>query len=172
MLPFSLKIILAILGVLLVLLFVIKKRKFIWILIILNTGLGIWLGLKEYNRSNKDFSNVTPDIKIAATDLIREYETDNSTANKKFLGKILETIGTIKDIIKDKDGYYTIVIGDTSNLSSVRCSMDTVHQQDAADLLLLSSVSLRGACTGFNEDEMGLGSDVILNRCVVVQNKN
>jgi hypothetical protein len=48
--------------------------------------------------------------------------------------------------------------------------MDSVHQQDAAKVSVGTSVTVRGACTGFNKDEMGLGSDVILNRCVIVKN--
>lgn len=176
MLPLALKITLAILIVLLtVLLLSIRKRKFIRLiifLIILDIGFGIWQGVKEYNRTNKDFSNVKADIKIIATDLIQQYETNDSTADKKYLGKIIETSGVIKDITKDDAGYYTVVLGDTASMSSVRCSMDSTHQQDAALQAIGSSATVRGACTGFNKDEMGLGSDVILNRCVIVENKN
>ncbi|MBK5270517.1 MAG: hypothetical protein JJE22_05825 [Bacteroidia bacterium] len=138
----------------------------------MDIGYGIWQGVSEYNRANKDFSNVTADIKIVATDLIQEYETNDSSANKKYLGKIIEISGVIKDIAKDEAGYYTVVLGDTASMSSVRCSMDSVHQQDAARQTIGSSATVRGSCTGFNKDEMGLGSDVILNRCVIVQNKN
>jgi len=144
----------------------------IWILITLNVGLGAWLGINEYNRTNKDISTVKADIKIPATDLIRQYENNDSLANKKYLGKIIEINGRVKDVKKDEAGYYTVVLGDTADMSSVRCSMDSVHQQDAASMPIGSSVTVRGACTGFNKDEMGLGSDVILNRCVIIKNKN
>jgi len=171
-----LKISLAILIILIILLVaVIRKRKFtglVIFLIILDIGFGIWQGLKEFNRTNKDLSNVNADVKIIATDLIQQYETNDSSANKKYLGKIIETGGSIKDVKKDEAGYYTIVLGDTASMSSVRCSMDSVHQKDAAGLAVGSSATVRGTCTGFNKDEMGLGSDVILNRCVIIQNKN
>lgn len=141
-------------------------------LIILGIGFGVWQGLKEYNRTNKDLSTVRPDIKISVVDLIHEYETNDSVSDQKYLGKVIETNGNIKKIEKDEKGYYTVVLGDTNNLSSVRCSMDTVHNEDAAHLTAGSSVILRGACTGFNKDEMGLGSDVILNRCAVIAKKD
>jgi len=169
MLPFSLKIALGILVVLIILLFIVKNKRLISTLIILNVGLGAWLGISEYNRTNKDISNVKADIKITGTDLIHEYETNDSLANKKYLGKIIETSGNVKDIKKDETGYYTVVLGDTANMSSVRCSMDTVHQKDAAILTPGSSATVRGYCTGFNKDDLGLGSDVILNRCVIIQ---
>jgi hypothetical protein len=50
--------------------------------------------------------------------------------------------------------------------------MDSAHQQDATLLAIGSSAMMRGVCTGYNKDEMGLGSDIILNRCVVVKSKN
>jgi hypothetical protein len=49
--------------------------------------------------------------------------------------------------------------------------MDSTHQKDAAKLVSGSSTTVRGSCTGFNKDDLGLGSDVILNRCVIVSNK-
>ena len=151
-----------------------KKRKFILpiiLLILLDIGFGIWQGFKEYNRTNRDFSNVKADVKIAATDLIQQYESNDSLANKKYLGKVIDINGRVKDVKKDETGYYTVVLGDEASMSSVRCSMDTVHQQDAARLVIGSSAIVRGACTGFNKDEIGLGSDVILNRCVIITEK-
>ena len=172
MLPFSLKIVIGILVVLIILLFIVRNKKLVWALIIFNVGFGAWLGISEYNRTNKDVSNVKADIKITAKELIHQYEANDSSADKKYSGKIIEVSGNIKDIKKDEAGYYTVVLGDTANMSSVRCSMDTVHRQDAAMLMPGSSATVRGYCTGFNKDDMGLGSDVILNRCVIVIKKN
>ena len=148
-----------------------RRRTIIWLVILLAiaiVGLYAW---KEYTRGNKDLANAKADIIISAVQLVKEYETSDSTANNKYLGKIIETNGIIKAVEQDERGYYTLVIGDTSSLSSVRCSMDTTHKQDAAALTTGASVSVRGNCTGFNKDDMGLGSDVILNRCVIIKQK-
>lgn len=176
--PLPLKIITIVLSVLVILLIIVirKKRRDLVrpliILILLGAGFGVWKGLQEYSRTNEDLLNVKADIKISATDLIHDYEANDSAANQKYLGKVIETEGNIKDIERDEKGYYTVVLGDTSNLSSVRCSMDTVHNAHAAHLVKASSVIIRGACTGFNKDEMGLGSDVILNRCAIITKKD
>ncbi len=171
MLPFSLKIALGILVVLIILLFIVKNKRVIGILIILNVGIGAWFGINEYNRTNKDISYVKADIKITATALIHQYETNDSLADKIYLGRVIETRGKVKDLKKDESGYYTVVLGDSAGMSSVRCSMDSVHQQDAAMLTPGTSATVRGYCTGFNKDDLGLGSDVILNRCVIVMEK-
>ena len=139
------------------------------ILLLLGIGFAVWKGLKEYNRTNEDLSTVKAEINISAADLIREYEANDPAADQKYLGKIVETHGNIKKIEQDEKGYYTVILGDTSSRSSLRCSMDTIHNEDAAHLTAGSSATLRGACTGFNKDEMGLGSDVILNRCAIIK---
>jgi tRNA_anti-like len=170
------KTIVAILVVLIILLVIaIRKKRFVRpvvLLILVTIGFGAWQGYKEYYRLNRDLSTVDADIKISATDLIHDYEKNDSASNKKYLGKIVEVTGYVKDVKKDEVGNYTIVLGDSSGLSSVRCAVDTTHQQDAASLSIGSSAIVRGNCTGFNKDEMGLGSDVILNFGVVIKQKN
>jgi tRNA_anti-like len=151
-------------------LFLLRRKKFFWAIFLLAIAGGAWYGYKQYTRTNRDIATVKADISLSAAALVKEYEKNDSSANKKYLGKIIETDGIIKEVKKDEAGYYTVVLGETGSLSSVRCSMDTVHQQDAAPLVVGSSTILRGVCTGFNKDDMGLGSDVILNRCVIVSN--
>lgn len=62
----------------------------------------------------------------------------------------------VKEVIKDDKGFYTVVLGDTASMSSVRCAFDSVHNSEAAG----NSgrvIALKGICSGFNADEM-LGS--------------
>ena len=175
--PLALKIIAIVIFVLIIGLIIAiktKRRSIILPLVILllpGIGFGVWKGLSEYNRTNEDLVNVKADINILAVDLIRDYEAGDSIANQKYLGRIVEITGNVKKVERDEQGYYTVIMGDTSSLSSVRCSMDTTHNEDAAHLTAGSSAIMRGACTGFNKDEMGLGSDVILNRCAIIVKK-
>lgn len=172
LLPLSLKIIAGIGILLLILLIAMKKqRKFIGLLLLITIGIGVWKGLKEYNRTNKDIASVKADVKISATDLIHAYETNDTLSNQKYLGKIIEVNGSIKKIDKDDSGGYVVVLGDTSSLSSVRCALDSTHTSDAADLKQGTSATVRGFCSGFNKDDMGLGSDVILNRSAIIKNE-
>ena len=173
MLPLSIKIIIWVLVLLAISFFLFRnKRKLIGLLFIIAAGIGLWKGIDLYNEKNPDLLNVKADIKISAVALIHEFETNDSAANQKYPGKVIETDGNIKKIEKDEKGYYAIILGDTANLSSVRCSIDTIHNKDAAGLKEGTSVMLRGNCTGFNKDEMGLGSDVILNRCAIITKKD
>ena len=137
-------------------------------------AIGAWQGLEEYNRKNKDLNKTKPDVKISAIELLKDYEANDSIANGKYLGKIIELSGNIKKVENDGVGSYTIVLGEQSSLSSVRCIMDTTYRNDAAAVNEGSSVTIRGLCTGFKKNELlgeNLGSDVELNRSVVIKNK-
>ena len=149
-----------------------KRKKIILLLLLLAAAAVAWYGYKEYTRINKDLASAKADFVLAATDLIKEYESNDSVSAKKYNGKILEINGQVKAVEKDDKGYYTVVIGDNTSMSAIRCAIDSLHNDKATGLINKSSVSVRGACTGYNKDEMGLGSDIILNRCVLINKKD
>ena len=146
----------------------IKKKILIGVAVLAVAG-GLY-GYKEYNRKNKDLANVRADIKIHDNDLILAFEKNEADANRNLLDKVIQVDGAVKEVIKDENGYFTVVLGKDAEKSSVRCSMDTVHQQDAEKVVQGKTISIKGICTGFNADEL-VGSDVILNRCVINTNK-
>lgn len=121
---------------------------------------------KEYNRSHKDTSELKPDYSVTAVDLLKEFETGESAANKKYWDKVILVDGMVKGLSKDDRGIYSVTLGDTTSMSSVRCNMDSIHNNEAAAIKNGSKIAMKGICTGYNADEL-LGSDVILVRCVV-----
>ena len=125
---------------------------------------------KEYTRTHKDTALLKPDYSLQAANLVKEFETDEQGSNKKFWDKVIRVEGFVKEVIKDDKGFYTLALGDSSSMSSVRCSIDSVHSKEAAAVAKGSIVAVKGICSGFNADEL-LGSDVILVRSVVDQKK-
>jgi len=128
---------------------------------------------KEYTRGKKDLAKIEPRIKISALELIREFESDEAAANKKYLPMdefIVEVNGIIREIKKDPKGHYTVVLkGGEGSMSSVQCAMDSSYNNQVATLSPEKDVSIRGVVTGFNADEL-LGSDVFLSRSVIPGN--
>lgn len=150
-----------------------KKKKILLkilavvLIVIIGTAL---LAFREFYRKPKDLTNLKPKFTVSAIDFIKEFGTDDKKADAKYLDKVIEVNGVVKEMKKDENGYYTIVLGDTSAMSSVRCSMDSLHNDGLQNIARGNNLSIKGVCTGYNAEEF-LGSDVILNRAVI-NNKN
>lgn len=148
-----------------------KKKIIILAAVLLLAVLAVFIGYNLFNKNVKHLANSKTDLTISATDLIKKFETNEAAANKEFLGEktdfIITVSGPVKEVIKDETGAYTVVLGDSTTSSSVRCSLDPLQNQQAASLKTGSSISIKGAITGFMKDDLGIGSDVVLNRCVI-----
>lgn len=146
-----------------------KYKKIILALIILVVGIGAYNYISsEFNRKSPSMTTSTEDFEISSIELLNEYGKNQSKADKKYLGKIILLSGNIKSIETDEKGFHTLVLGDSTSMSSVRSSMDNTMPIDTASLPKWKRVVIRGECTGFNPDEMGLGADIVLNRCVII----
>jgi hypothetical protein len=147
------------------------KRVIIIVVVVAIAG-GAYYGYKEFNRKNEDLAGVAPTYIVKANDLIGEFANNDSVSINKYLGKVIGVDGLLKKVEKDDEGFVTIVIGDTTDMSSVRCAMDTLHFKEASNLKPFSSISVKGYFTGYEKDDTGiLGADIKLNRCVIMKNE-
>lgn len=129
---------------------------------------GVLYAFNEYSRKNKGLDSVKAELSTEASVLIKDFESNIEAANAKYLGKIIAVTGVIK-AIEDEPNSVTIILGDEQSISSVRCSIDTTYIDKVRSFNNGDTVTVKGNCTGFNEDDL-LGSDVILNRCVIQNN--
>ena len=124
------------------------------------------------NRKTQSLTDSKTDFKISAVKFLEEYSSDQVLSDKKYLGKVIQVEGNLKEIERDDKGSLTFVLGDLTSMSSVRCSIDTTVVIDESAYPVGTAVSLKGECTGFNADDLGLGADIVLNRSVIIHNKN
>jgi tRNA_anti-like len=144
-----------------------KKNTFIALAISSAIAAGLF-GWHEYVRPNPDMSSIKEKFQLKSSSLIHEFEGNDSLAEKKYIGKVVIVKGKLKELARDEKGFYTLVLGDDGVNSSVRCSIDTLHNTELARLRQGRIISVKGAVIGFNADPTGLlGSDVQLNRCIV-----
>jgi len=125
-------------------------------------------GGHEYFRANADMADLKESVHADAVDLLNEFLNNDSLATKNYLGKILIIKGTLRELEKDEKGDYTLVLGEEGISSTIRCTMDAKHNQQSSALKKGTVIAVKGELTGFNADGTGLlGSDVLMNRCVV-----
>ena len=140
-------------------------KRIIGLVVLILVLAGGWYGYRKVFGKVESLENIKADITLPAAELLAAFEKDTAAANRRFLEKNIETTGRIKSV-ESEEKSATVVLGEEGSMSSIRCSMDSSHVQGATALKEGSTVTIKGYCTGFNMDEL-LGSDVILNRCVV-----
>jgi hypothetical protein len=144
-------------------------KRIILILLVIVILAGGWYAYSVYTGKVKSLTEVKTDVSITAKDLIAAFEKDSAAANKLYLGKVIEVTGAVKSVEKDA-GAATVSLGESGTMSSIRCSMESAYVQQVASIQEGSALTVKGACTGFISEEL-IGSDVILNRCIVTTSK-
>jgi hypothetical protein len=142
-----------------------KKKIILSVLTVLALGAGLY-GYTEYNRTHEDLSRREAQISITAPELIAAFEKDTALFQKQYTDKIIAVNGVVKRIDREKTGAI-ISLGEEGTLSAVQCSMDSAHNEQHQTLKEGSLVNIKGVCTGGRSEEL-FGTDVILNRCVIV----
>jgi uncharacterized protein (DUF1330 family) len=152
---------------------VVMKRKTILrnsVLLILILGtIAAYFAYREYNRKTENVDKLEAEFELTTDELIREFTENEKAATQKYAGKVLQVEGQLKTTEVDDKGNYTVVLGNPALPSSVRCSIDTLFPIEKNNQQINIPITVKGICTGFNADELGLGSDVLLNRCIIIQ---
>jgi tRNA_anti-like len=149
----------------------IKKLYSILLILLLLIIVGAIYGYKEYNRTAKDIKKQKPDFELNFNSMLNDFTQNDSIANAKYIGKVIAINGLLKTADKDEHGFFTLVIGDTTTSTSIRCSMDSMYNNDAIGLKNGTPINVKGIYTGYNKDELGLGADIILNHSCVYNEK-
>ncbi|MFY9464187.1 MAG: hypothetical protein WAP48_03810 [Sediminibacterium sp.] len=148
-----------------------KKKKNILLLLLALAclaGAGAFYAYKEFNRKAEDLSSAKAAYQVTAVELIDAFTGNEAGGNAKYLSQVIEISGTLKKTDQDEKGNKILVLGDTTSMSSVRCSLDSLYGK-AGVFEQGSLVKIKGICTGFMADDLGIGSDVILTRCIPVK---
>lgn len=144
------------------------RKSLILVAILLVIAAGVIYTYREFNRTGANIADEAASYTVSASDLIKEFTDNDSVASRKYVGKIISIEGFVKDLNRDERGYYAISLGDTAGMSTVRCSIDSIYSTTVSSVKAGMKASVKGTCTGYNEDEL-LGLDVIVNRCLIVK---
>lgn len=111
-----------------------------------------------YNKPHR--STGVAEVAVTAQSLVSTYNENESEANTKFLDKVVEVKGKVKEVIEQDDSFI-LLLGDESSMSSVSCTLDHESDSVAYGLKPGDEVVVRGICTGFL-------MDVVIVNCKVV----
>jgi hypothetical protein len=144
-------------------------KKIILLVVLVIVAAAGWYGYRLYHERNPDLTSEKADFSVNAVSLIAEFEKDTAAAGKKYTDRIIEVTGTIKKIDAEENPVI-ISLGDTTSMSTIQCSMDSSHAGGYKSIAPGTTLTLKGKCNGYDSEEL-IGTDVKINRCIVVANK-
>lgn len=147
-----------------------KKKKLLYAAIALSLILcsASIFAYREFNRKVKNMQDLSIDKTISADDLIKDFATNEKIGNSTYLNKVLLVTGKFKTVEQAAGKRFSILLGDCSSSISIRCSMDSSYQHPF-DYKVGQVLKIKGSYTGFNADDLGLGADILLNKCIISQ---
>lgn len=137
--------------------------KILIITIVLGTLAGGGAYWYTFMQLHKNMQKTSPDFKLTAKNIFTEFSDEETTANAKYLGKVVELTGKVAEV-KNENNQFAIVLED--KLFGVSTYLDSSYC--AANPKVLQSISegqtitIRGQCDG-------MLNDVVISRAVVIE---
>ncbi|MBC7850559.1 MAG: hypothetical protein H7Y31_12535 [Chitinophagaceae bacterium] len=145
------------------------KKKYIWLTVLLLLIVAAFGMYREYNRQRKETISQAPKFQTTALAILDEFRLNQQAADQKYSGLdvIVAVTGTIKETIEDDGGQLILVLGDSTSLSAVRCTVDSTFGLNKESVTRGMEVKVKGNFTGYKADELGIGADIEMNFCVL-----
>ncbi|NUM31938.1 MAG: hypothetical protein HUU47_06405 [Bacteroidetes bacterium] len=125
----------------------IKKIIYIFLFFIIAaiaTGIYLW------NKPHKNIETTKEDFVLSAVDFYKEYSADETTANKKYLNKVIIVSGKIAEIQLENPDEPSIAIETGTDESTINCGFKKEFLNDLKALKTGEIVKIKGKCDGFS----------------------
>lgn len=147
------------------------KEKNIWlkkILTILLVLAVIFAGVYWYVATEKfsDTKDKKADYTVNALDFIREFQQNDSIANKKYTDKIITVNGTVSEI-EAADTTFNIKFIDTTTGSYAIFAFQQQHLAEVKTIKAGNTVSIKGSCSGGTYSEILETEFITFKRCTL-----
>ena len=117
-----------------------------------------------WNKPHSDMTSATPDAKLTATELYKVYQTNETIADKQYLGKVILVTGNILEVNQGTDGSTNLLLDTGDPMSTILCQLDKFTKQTNITYSAGQQVTVKGICSGFT-------GDVVIDRCIVTDKK-
>lgn len=127
------------------------KKTLIGLFILLLAGAGVvWYIFTE---KFTDTAEQKPDFTVSAVDFLKEFQQNDSLANKKYIEKIVAVNGIVSEI-EAADTTANIKFVDTDTGDYIIFAFQQQHLADAKKLQQGQQVSIKGSCSGGTYSEI------------------
>ena len=140
------------------------KRLLILIIVLITLG-GICVYL-IFNQKFEDTGKQAVAFSISANDLIKEFQQNESAANKKYAEKIILVNGKISET-EAADSTINVKMMDTLTGSYIIFAFQEQHIKEAKQLKQGDDVSIKGSCSGGTYSKILETEFISFKRCAI-----
>ena len=123
-------------------------RKKVFIAIGVLVCVAVAIGIYLYKKPRTTAASQQTDFTLSADEFYKQFETNETAANQKYTGKILEVSGTVGEV-QQTDSTLSVLLTAKDAMGGVNCSMATT---EAASLQQDKTVTIKGKCACFLMD--------------------
>jgi len=116
--------------------------------------------LMIYYKPHRSVKNETAAFKLTVTQLVDAFSEDETKANEKYLGKVLEVEGRLKEIILN-DSSLVLLMGDSTQMTGLSCYLLRDQKNKYTTLKKGQPVGVKGICNG-------MLLDVVMDKCILL----
>jgi hypothetical protein len=119
------------------------------------------IGVYMYNKPVADTNDLDAEFSVDAPALFDEFFNDETAANARYLGKIIEVKGVIQ-LIKTENNVLTVFMFTNDEIFGINCGLSAGQEKAISKYKKNDKLTLRGDCAGYD-------MDVVLTRCVIIE---
>jgi len=125
------------------------RKKYFIIIAIIVLIVAAWV-YHLFTANRPGLAGVNADISINAVDLYNQFQSDENTADKKYLDKVIEIKGTITDI-QQTDTTLSIELKG-ADMGGINCGIASDGYDKALSFKKEATITVKGRCSGFLMD--------------------
>lgn len=137
-----------------------NTKKKLLILSLLIIIVGGYIAYSYYNKPHRDIEKEKATLEVSAVDIMSEFETNEKSANEKYLNNVVLVEGKIRTITPNSSGA-NIVLQTKNPMFGISCSMLPKYNTDIEKIKENDIVKIKGKCDGFIDDVVLSKSSII-----------
>jgi tRNA_anti-like len=127
-----------------------KRKTILWVGILLLLLIAAAWGWHQYDRPHQSAAGETADFLISADSLYQQYQTDEHSADQRYLGKVIEVSGKLVEIQHSGNSEIWILSPQPGG-GGINCQLFAGTKVDP-EPKSGDAVTVKGRCTGFLMD--------------------
>jgi hypothetical protein len=136
-------------------------KKIIWFslaVVFIGLVVGTFTYLYVFRKAEVSVASQKADMEINASELLKKFTDDETSANVSFLDKVIIVEGLIENISEDS-ATISVYLKNPDDIAGIQCGFDK-EAIDKSTLKQGDKIRVKGKCTGYL-------MDVVLNKCAV-----